>query len=245
MDEVEQSDGRIRISLIDLFVWMSCTGLFCAVSQNSFQLIWQDNFTAILLLIPVLLAYPVGLTALFLFGMRRLRRKPTSFQPGHWLLCLQGVAGILYIVSTLKSLVIDSGYFVAFPPEDTSWQFYIPLMEQFVVMIAIVVTGCLLPVRMIWRSYLVAICFLYGVTILQLVLLLSDSNFMLVDFDWFTTAYLAGILFTFFLLIGLAVYDKLTTDERRDLLHWLGVVVTAQFYIPSFIFLGMNHFGFV
>lgn len=115
MDEVEQLDDRVRISLIDLFVWMSCTGLFCAVSQNSFQLIWQDNFTAILLLIPVLLAYPVGLTALFLFGMRRLRRKPTIFQPGHWLLCLQGVAGILYIASTLKSLVIDSGYFIAFP----------------------------------------------------------------------------------------------------------------------------------
>ncbi|PQO46315.1 hypothetical protein [Blastopirellula marina] len=215
-------DTTIRLSLSDLFVWMTLTALLCFISQISFYQHLQSGVQEVLSQISILTFFPVGLTTLYLFAKRRWTKHPIDFQPGHWLLVQCGVVGVYYVVATALIYLTNSPFDNTFISLHPRWISLVLFVYQTGQMMCLLWAAWRFPVRSPWEFYLV----------LPVVgrLLFSWNHFA-----YFNGLYQLGLGGLFALqfnvlvsiaellvLVALAIWDA-KTAPRRDWLHWVGV----------------------
>ncbi len=229
-----RSEVPIQLSLLDLFIWMTAAAIYCVVSQQFLDIAgWLPFFYG--RFASELIAFPIGMTALFMLAKAYRQGTRGSLQPGFWLLCVMGVYGVFYVFDCLAIAV--EGYiprgglgtvFLRY------WVFH-DLVLEFLTFVSFLAVGILLPVRKVWRLLtLVPLMSLWS-SLVVTVWLLTSSGWLWMAFDWIffgeKVAYGVGVL----LIPGLAAWDVVTTDQRRDWLHWLGVIVVFQFFLISLV----------
>ncbi|PQO33000.1 hypothetical protein [Blastopirellula marina] len=209
---------QVRLSLSYLFVWMTIAGATCAVTAMRYESRPLSG-VQVTWFVPHLLGSSTAWTAMILLVRRRYRRQPIDFQPGYWLLCVCGTAcavcggywlvetlleafvGRLYVLKLIRSLVLDWG-----------------------VILAILLTGFLFPVRPMWRWVLALPCLVIVVDYFQQsFLLFTQVNAI----QFARQIIVAGTMVAPIVLLAIAIADQATTQDRRDWLHWLGVACTG------------------
>ncbi|MBI1248760.1 hypothetical protein GC197_13080 [bacterium] len=234
-------DPRATISLIDLIVAVTIAAVISAVwlQSNDAQSLGVFN---ILASIPWLIVSIMGGTALFLFGRRFLLGLPTDFQPGHWLMCLNGTTLIYFAINALSEFfyLVFKEYMPMSDANATAMTFagtvpwWIRLAGSVLVSLIFVLAGFVLPVRPAWRILLIRPV----VQAFILVTLMVQIAFQF--FPWLGSfsgvASILNELTAFLMIVTLAIWDRVTTSDRRDYLHWIGVVSTALVFGFSVVF---------
>lgn len=236
-EALPEKDTTIRLSLSDLFVWMTLTGLFCFLSREYLTSTWQSEPYLIWNIAPALLIHPVSLTAFMMMIRRRLRRQPMHFQPGYWLLCLNGILACFVIESAIVGMLfpqlqtIDMDFYGPRP-----WKLLVPIAQNSCILIAVSLAGFGLPVRWFWRIVLLVPLLESGRYILYdlMYLLRIPANLALRQFER-SYSNLESLL-ALLLIVILAVVDVSTTDQKRDWLHWLGVILTLLLYTVAALY---------
>ncbi|MBI1248757.1 hypothetical protein GC197_13065 [bacterium] len=88
--EEKKVDPSVTISLMDLLVAVTITAALC-VNLSKINGIPLFPWLRPVMIASWAIPATIGGTALFLFGRRWFFRRPTDFQPGHWLLCVVGI----------------------------------------------------------------------------------------------------------------------------------------------------------
>lgn len=173
-----------------------------------------------------------------IIGLIYLRRKLAcdglqhELSPGHWLLCLLGMATPFYLVQTyLSSLVIN------YPGEDRGSDliFFVvgALGTEAIYTIGF---AFFLSVRKTWWWLLVPWSLWYAARVLV-------TFYTLVDFDFYLYWQDNGgiyvlVLLTVFLVLflGLTVYDAVASKSSRNWLHWFGIATFSVKLVALEIF---------
>lgn len=238
MHDDETNADQTKLTLVDLIVWIICCTLLCCIGFVSFQSNLSVNirFVQVFFFVPILLIYPVGMTAAIHFGLRWLKQEPIDFQPGHWLLCLIAVMGVSYLVSQPIMMVIDAMDSAMIASRSLgSWYYG---LSQFVFVGVFVAVGFLLPVVNYWR----------------LALLPRSLMSMMLGLMWLIAPVLGGLrvlnvvqplllISEMTLLVVLTVVDGISSDKPRDWLHWAGVIATFCLVPPTLFLLLARFFG--
>ncbi|MBI1248759.1 hypothetical protein GC197_13075 [bacterium] len=216
----KQVDPRVTLSLLDLFVAVTVAVVVSALGLQiggMSSVAGEDLFVVIVRLIYITICG----TALFLFGRRWLGGVPTDFQPGHWLLCLCGI-------DLISQFLGYCGFYLAGPDglsnqQDSAFPYFLILVSSTFPSVVQIGAGFLLPVRLAWRLLLIPS--LVGIVLLWEAV--AEAQQWLPE--WFSHLYWFGMVVNTFspilLLIVLVIWDRLTTSDRRDFIHWGGVVI--------------------
>lgn len=233
MDTVQANQGTsLRLSLLDLFIWTTLAALTCALwtIQTANSGAGSVNVTQWLFFVPTALAFATSGTVLALFARRRYRRLPIDFQPGHWLFCLTGVVFLYHALALLVTSAILNPMSVS----GVSWMtWYLRIGQDVGFLTAFLLTGFLLPVRPMWRLVLVMPCVMSLLSIIGVTWWLVTENAVM----WLHLLRLEIVVVVVGLLVllSIAAWDKATTRDRRDMLHWLGVVTVVLLNSPPIL----------
>ncbi|MBI1248761.1 hypothetical protein GC197_13085 [bacterium] len=217
----EKIDSRVTLSLIDLIAAVTAAAIISAL--GSLLLDKNEITPAIAISLTGFVLYAtLGATALFLFGRRWLLGVPTDFQPGHWLLCLSGILFIGQVFSFIVNYYVMTHFIVIRGPASSAFAWTIAL-TTLIASGSYVIAGFLMPVRPAWRLLLIPSVMSVAMTIVSI----SGLSFLLhwwpiAAFNWFVVTF-APIL----LLIALTIWDRVTTSDHRDVIHWVGVATNV------------------
>lgn len=221
----------IRLSLRDLFVWTTLAALACTLwsIQNANAGGLNVNVQQVLFFLPAAFAFATSGTALLFFGRRWYRGIPTDFQPGHWLLCLAG-AIVLYhgLAILVRSMIVS----IVMPPPRTLLFAYLNVGQDIAFLLVLLLAGFLLPVRATWRWVLLMPC------LMSLTSMAIWSMFIGLDYYGFlflVRAEIVIVVLGLLILLSIAAWDKVTTRDRRDGLHWLGVATVVIMNSPPIL----------
>ncbi len=225
-------NGRSQLTLLDIMVGVAIAAVTCSFWLQASR--EENQIIQIVYMVPTLLVFVLGGTALFSFGRRYWLQKPIDFQPGHWLLCLIGVA---FVVQSLGHLVrtIGFGSESHTVTEDQSSVILLFLIQHLVLLASFLLAGILMPVRPAWRLALVT-------PILQSLLAMLLFGSVLLQESWFmlnsiySLANVANNVLGIIAIVCLAVWDQVTTQHRRDWLHWLGISAMLIWNLPTIVF---------
>ncbi|WP_147274194.1 hypothetical protein [Bremerella cremea] len=235
MREIEpQVKTPIQLSLLDLFAATAAIAVVLWLNRlgNSSSSLSLSTFIAL----TTSLTQATGMWACWYFAWRWWRKVPIDFQPGHWLLCLLGILFVLLVIDRR----LQSWLFVSF---DTVTEDVLTTMSYLFLVVALrhllfLAAGLILPVRWPWRILLLS-PFLEMVAFLFLFYAMhsmastpSLPPHLRLSFTM-RSADLAGQVGTslrVLLLIGLTIWDRLTTPTTRDWLHWVGCVMTFLYF---------------
>lgn len=211
-------DAHARVSLMDIMVGVAFAAMWCGVLNPSLEgfNFGQQLAAGMAFLIQLLIVFS-GTTGLFLFARRWVRMRPIDFQPGHWWLCLLGCFACFLLLThgterTAKEFI--------------DWQRDRQLAFGIAVLIGNIVlwwgVGLLLPVRKVWWLTLIPQTILGLATIGLFGAVLAGyqahgSYYFELFKPWM-------LMFDMLVLVVIGVWDRWTTNNRRDWLHWWGVI---------------------
>lgn len=231
METAQHEPTPIRLSLWDLFVWTTLAALACTLwsihnaSTGSFQV----NVSQLIFFLTTAFAFATSGTALLFFARRWYRGLPTNFQPGHWLLCLTGVVMLYH---GLAILVRNTIMRVAMISPRTYAEVYLTIGQDVCFLLVFLLAGFLLPVRPTWRWVMLMPC-------LQSLMMVGLWS-LVIAFNYFPYSVVvqADIVFNvlgLLILLSIAAWDKATTRDCRDTVHWLGVVTVVILNSPPIL----------
>lgn len=222
---------RSQLTLLDIMVGVTIAAVTCGFwLQNSQP---QNQMIQVVLMVPMLVIFVLGGTVLFSFGRRYFLKQPIDFQPGHWLLCLMGVAFVNQSIAQLvRVLVISPNEMISTDNQNAIMLFF--LGQHVVFLVSFLIAGIVMPVRAAWRLILVP-------TALQNMLAICLFVGVLLGHQWFSLSgiypyanvaiHLMGII----ILPILVTWDYATTNGQRDWLHWLGVAAMLIWNVPTLV----------
>lgn len=230
-----ENDTKIRLSLTDLFVWMTLTGLFCFLYREYLTTPWQDSLRLIWSTAPYLLAYPVCLTASVMIARHWMRRRPIDFQPGYWLMCVNGITALMTIEVLVIRMIFPAldNIVIYSPLGERPWPLLVYIAEHTCYLVLLVTAGFVLPVRWFWRTFLVLPLSMTGMSLISFILLMlfvttSEVWLLIINYGEQANTILGPLL-----IATLTIVDVSTTNQRRDWLHWLGVILTLLLYLVA------------
>ena len=231
METTQLEPTPIRLSLWDLFVWTTLAALACTLwsIQNASYGSFQAIVLQLIFFVTAAFAFATGGTALLFFGRRWYRGIPTDFQPGHWLLCLTGTIVFYHGLAILVRSMIVS---IVVPPPRTLLYEYMSIGQDIGFLTVFLLVGFLLPVRATWRWVLVMPCLmsLTWVAVRSMVIWLNYYAF------WFVVRVeIVIVVLGLLILLSIAAWDKATTRDRSDALHWLGVATVVIMNSPAIL----------
>ena len=91
-----------------------------------------------------------------------------------------------------------------------------------------------MPVRPAWRLALVFPVFQSLLTLLLFGGMLLDNSWFFLN-SIYSLANVTIVVLGMFVILGLALWDRVTTHDRRDWLHWLGVAAMLIWNLPTLI----------
>ncbi len=227
MENVEPNKANpIQISLLDLFLWVS---IFCitAAGWNLFLGGRYLNSYHVVRFAPQLLACTTAWTVMVWLARRRFSHQPIDFQPGYWLLCVCGAATAYYAVFFLVEMSVKA----LFDGRDQArYLFWLSLAaSEFTTVLVALLAGFLFPVRPMWRWVLVVPC------LVKVCAIYAEHGLLFTQISsrqFWHQIVLYGTIVAIAALVAMAVGDKLTTRDRHDWVHWLGVANTALLISP-------------
>lgn len=234
----QTQDVRSQLTLLDIMIGVSIAAVTCGFWLQTSPP--QVPTAQIVFMIPTLIIYVLGGTALFSFGRRYLLKQTIDFQPGHWLLCLMGVSFVIQSSAHLLRLAF-------FPSESMSLSANEPHILLFFIgqhvlfLVCYLMAGFLLPVRPVWRVTLVDPVLQSLLILLLFASMLMQNQFYLLNGSY-SYANVAINLLGIFIILGIAVWDRATTHDHRDWLHWLGVVAMLIWNLPMLVLHVVNLF---
>ncbi|MFN3150755.1 hypothetical protein [Bremerella sp.] len=229
---------RSQLSLLDIMVGVAIAAVTCGFWLQTSQP--QMPTAQIVFMIPTLIIYVLGGTTLFSFGRRYLLKQTIDFQPGHWLLCLMGVSFVIQSSAHLLRLAFFPSEFMSLSDNEQPILLFF-IGQHVLFLVCYLVAGFLLPVRPAWRLTLVT-------PVLQsLLILLLFANMLMQNPSYlingiYSYANVAINLLGIFIILGVAVWDRATTHDHRDWLHWLGVVAILIWNLPMLVLHVVNSF---
>ncbi|MEW4563793.1 hypothetical protein AB1K70_14765 [Bremerella sp. JC770] len=221
MDHTERK-RQPQVSLVDLLAGMLVAAIWCAANQKSFaNLDLSQNLANMLFQFGLILIYFFGATGLCLFVRRWYLGMVTDFQPGHWWLCLVGILVVYVLLAVLVEWNV-----VPLNELDRTWKLKW-LFGQGAGYIGVLwISGLLLPVRRAWWLTLIPQTLVHlGTMALWAAVLAGYTSYGVYyqpRFQFFSLP-LALVL-----LWSVAIWDARTTPDRRDWLHWFGLVVASM-----------------
>jgi len=177
-------------------------------------------------------ANATGVIGIFYLARTSVREPGEPFQPGQWLLILMGTSAPFYVLSNMTQIVLFYDGFA--DVESYRWaSTAASVFWQAVEWCLVLTLAFLLPVRSMWRV-LVVIYFLGAMAgLVELAALQLDLHpeaeawYGYVSIRWFLLSAVALVCF--------AIWDVLTTHQRRDWLHWVGIGNELVFFTPTFV----------
>ncbi len=220
-----EDDRQAKVSLWDLVLWMTICGVMSllriqltppsgSASQQAFGLTYFGMEMA---------CFSTGVTALIVFGRRWWHGLKTDFQPGHWLLCLLGIIGLNWFMGEVVRLTITPWlHWQDFVSGSSSFLLIEGAIQLTFFLVTYLVAAYCMPVRSVWR---ITIYPRVVENVLLLATVLADivgtGAMVYRVFDlWKGPLLMADLV----LLIAIATWDFRTTNDRRDWLHWWGVI---------------------
>lgn len=220
-----------QLTLLDIMVGVAIAAVTCGSWLQTSPP--QMPLVQVVFMVPTLIIFVLGGMALFSFGRRYLLKQPIDFQPGHWLLCLIGMTFVIQSSTHLLRLAFfNSGTVVL--SDNQNPVLFLFIAQHILFLICYVVAGSVMPVRPAWRLSLIF-------PILQTVLVILLFLSMLLENQWYflngiyTYVDVAVNVLGMFIILGLAVWDRATTNDHRDWLHWLGVAAMLIWSLPTLI----------
>lgn len=220
-EPLEKPPHAEQLSIGLLMLWTAMTALLLGFNRATSQP--SNGELGILPFLMSFVASPliaVGMSAWVLMLWRLFTDGPRfPSQPGHWLLLLfgfTGVAGLLVRTMIMISLATHRGLGNA----------HLGINFIASVLALIVSVAAIVAIRDRWR-----ILFFIGAAsrcLFMLLMLLLSLDFQLVSWIMFANHLLAwafGLV-----MLGLAIAD-LRQHDRRDTLHWTGVIVVGGYLI--------------
>ncbi|PQO31158.1 hypothetical protein C5Y96_12460 [Blastopirellula marina] len=231
-DEASTVDSpRSQFTLLDIMVGVTIAAVTCGVWLQYAQP--QIQMIQIVLMVPTLIVFVLGGTTLFSFGRRYVLKQPIDFQPGHWLLCLMGVTFVVQSTTHVLRLAIIPSHEVVISDDQQAVMLFF-LGQHVISLVCFLIAGFVIPVRPAWRLMLAPL-------VLQNLLTIWLFAGMLLGNQWrmFGALYpyvnLAIHVMGIFTLLLLATWDYASTRDRRDWLHWLGIVIMLIWDVPTLI----------
>lgn len=223
---------RTQLTVLDIMVGVTIAAVTCGIWLQFSQP--ENQMFQVLLMVPTLIIFVLGGTALFSFGRRYVLKQPIDFQPGHWLLCLIGVTFVTQSITHIIRFILFNPHVNLSSVDDQQPMMLLFLVQHVVFLVCFLLAGFIMPVRPAWRLNLVPPALQNILTIGFFVGLFQDQQWHLFNalFPYFNVAInLMGI----FLLLVLATWDYASTRDRRDWLHWLGIVAMLIWNVPTLI----------
>ncbi|QDU78220.1 hypothetical protein Pan97_53040 [Bremerella volcania] len=231
VEEASLPAAQSQLTLLDIMVGVTVAAVTCGFWFQMSQS--QMPMFQFAMMVPTLIIFVLGGTALFSFSRRYFLKQPIDFQPGHWLLCLMGVTFVIQSTAhLLRWAVITSDDFTVSIDQHGVMLFF--LGQHAVFLIGFLLAGILLPVRPAWRLALVAPVLQNLLTILLFGNLLLENQWYLFS-AIYSYANLTFNLLGIFTVLALTAWDRATTHDRRDWLHWLGVAAMLIWDLPTLI----------
>lgn len=225
-----------RLSIIHLLWWIAVAAVLMSLTASLGR--WSGDsllgkavttecqtFTLTVSMISrIVLA--AGLVGLFLIGRDRIRHAPGRLQPGHWILLGQCTGQVIILPGTLiLAFCVPSAPTTTGSTVNTMAIFVPSIIGQILVSIIFMAGARRCPAERRWRRVL-AIWALAA-----LLAACSDGIYLIpgLPFGWLSlvmiTAGLAMIVacLASWISLGVAAVHDLSTGNRRDWIHWLGV----------------------
>jgi len=221
MDQVKRNEPP-QVSLVDLLIGMLVTAIWCAANQKLFaNFDLSQNLAGTLSVFGLLLVYFFGAAGLCLFVRRWYLGIETDFQPGHWWLCLVGIWVVYLLLAELVHWNI-----VPLKELDPTWRLKWAFGKDASVIGVLWISGVLLPVRRAWWLTLIPQTLVHlGTMALWAAVLAGYTQhgvYYQPRFQFFSLPLDLVVLW------GVAIWDARTTTDRRDWLHWFGLVVASM-----------------
>ncbi|RCS52658.1 hypothetical protein DTL42_07405 [Bremerella cremea] len=242
--EEHAAQGQLTLSLRDLFVWTFLCGLMIGAERFSTPWLEPSEIHFALWAAQMIKALCLG-TGLFAFY--RFSRQPkeamfSTWQPGHWLLCLIGVLAPWHLLN----VAWDYHYYCFQTPAPFGeFQIYFVVSGCLTITawIALLGVGLLLPVRpRYWWIMLFRFTVFLGMIIYAQIWTAFDSTFpgLSLLLRWFPWNYPLGLAY----LIVLSILDGWQNGRHRDAVHWIGILAMGAWFLPEAIrVIGKTFFG--
>lgn len=240
MDEQHTEDALVRppvIQLMDLFVWTAICGVMVALCKAYYDVTPIKVAWAEVWLVLLGGGSATVLTGTLLLIRHTLRFGRFSLQPGHWLMCVWSFWALGYIATMVNFLIFwsklppgsDPGEMVNHLEYRSEGYFFAEMWIDGVVLLLMIAAACYLRVRLIWYLVLIPEFFQAMKSLSRKVANVTELESLNLS-DWIAFNGFASMVFA--LIMGLAIYDGLSAKEKRDQLHWIGVVSVAAIIFP-------------
>lgn len=214
---LHENDQQVRVNTLEVLVGITVVAVWCAENRPSFDYpdLSQQLISILSILVHLLIVFS-GSAGLFLFTRRWVLRRETSFQPGHWWLCIVGISVLyLLVVELIKwNLKVRNEL-------DREWDLKFLIGLQAGQIGVYWLSGLLLPVRKVWWLTLVppTLINLAGVSLWGAVIA-GYAQHGVYYHDRFQPLLL---LLDLVVILAIAIWDAATTSIKRDWIHWWGV----------------------